>query len=150
VVAQRVSLVRAAEEDWKKVLKFELGSKSKTFAAFENEKDVRKYLRKSNVFFIQVGGKLIGTVSFESEKDKTAYMDGLTISTKYRGKGFGTEAMVLIMEEVKGFKKATKRVHPKNTPALLMYLKYGFEIVRWEDNHYGDGQPRLFLEKILK
>lgn len=149
MAVQKLSLVRANEADWKKVLEFELASKSETYAAFENEKDVRKYLRKSMVFFIKLDKKLIGTASFEPQKD-TAYMDGITIAPEYRGKGLGTKAADLIMEKVKGFKQATKRVHPKNTPALLIYLKCGFKIVRWEDNHYGDGQPRLLLEKTLR
>ncbi len=28
--------------------------------------------------------------------------------------------------------------HPKNTPALKLYLKYGFKIESWKDNYYGD------------
>ncbi len=144
----KVSLVKAEEKDWLKVLEFELGAKSSTYSAFENEKDVRNYLKESNVFFVKAGKNLIGTASFKAEGD-SAYMDGLTISKKYKGKGYGKIAMELIMQKTKGFKKATIRVHPKNTSALIIYLKEGFKVIRWEDNHYGDGEPRLFLEKEL-
>jgi ribosomal protein S18 acetylase RimI-like enzyme len=147
---RRISFVKAKEDDWPKVLQFELAAKSETYSAIENEKDIRAYLKDSNVFFIKLGDALIGTASFKSEKDDSAYLDGLTLLVRYRGSGFGAEAMDLIMEKIKGFKKATIRVHPKNSSALILYLKAGFSIIRWEENHYGDGQPRLFLEKILK
>ncbi len=152
MAAQRVSFVRAGEGDWKNVLRVELDSKSKTYASFVTEKEVRDSFRKSNVFFIKSGEELIGTVSFDPEKDGTVYLANLAILPEHKGKGLGTEAMDLLMEKVEdlGFKKATLRVHPKNTPALLIYLKSGFEIVRWEENSYGDGEPRLFLEKNIK
>lgn len=141
-----LSLVKAQLGDWQKVLEFEQASKSKFFAAMENEKEVKGYLAESEVFLIKAENDFIGTVSFKSEGD-SAYMDGLTIAPQYRGKGFAKLAFSMILEKTKGFKRAYVRVHPKNTSAIIIYLKEGFEITAWENNHYGDGEPRLLMGK---
>jgi len=35
--------------------------------------------------------------------------------------------------------------HPLNTPAILLYLKNGFQITGWKDNYYGDSEPRIIF-----
>jgi ribosomal protein S18 acetylase RimI-like enzyme len=148
MVGKEISLVKATKDDWQKVLGFELAAKSEYFSALENEKDVKNYIEESQVFLVKLGNKIIGTASYKPEKD-SAYLDGLTIAPEYRGNGYSKKAMALLMNKLKGFKKATIRVHPKNTPAVIVYLKDGFKIINWEENHFGDNQPRLFMEKDL-
>ncbi|MEK6958423.1 MAG: GNAT family N-acetyltransferase [archaeon] len=142
----QISLVKAKIEDWQKVLEFEKASKSKFFASLENEKQVKDYLAESQVYLIKLGNEFIGTASFKPEND-SAYMDGLTISSKHQGKGYAKTAMRSIMKKTKDYKRAYLRVHPRNTSAVIIYLKEGFQITGWEDNHFGDGEPRILMEK---
>jgi len=146
---EKISLARARICDWQKVLEFEMESKSRFFVALENGEQVKDYLSKSRVYLVKLGRESIGTVSFKPEGD-SAYMDGLTICQKHRGKGFAKIAMRLIMEKVRCFRRVYIRVHPQSTPAVMIYLKEGFKPVGWEDNHYGDNEPRLVMEKINK
>lgn len=145
----QISLVKAKADDWQKVLEFERESKSRFFAALEDEKGVKGYLKESQVYLVKLGNEFIGTASFKPEND-SAYMDGLTISKKHRGKGYAKTAMRLIMEKAKGYKRAYLRVHPQNISAITVYLKEGFQITGREDNHYGDNEPRLLMEKARK
>jgi ribosomal protein S18 acetylase RimI-like enzyme len=149
MVKEQISLIKAKMDDWQKVLEFEKASKSKFFAALENEKEVKNYLTESQVYFVKLDDNRIGTASYKPEGN-SAYMDGLTISPNQREKGYAKIAMHLIMEKVKGYKRAYLRVHPQSTSAIMVYLKEGFQITEWEDNHYGDNEPRLVMEKISK
>jgi ribosomal protein S18 acetylase RimI-like enzyme len=121
---RKISLVKARAEDWQKVLGFEKASKSKFFSALKTEKEVKEYLAESQV-----------------------YLDGLTISPDQRGKGYAKTVVHLLLGKAKKFKRAYMRVHPENPSVLVILLKEGFKITGWEDNHYGDNEPRLLLEK---
>ncbi|MBU0635560.1 GNAT family N-acetyltransferase [Candidatus Micrarchaeota archaeon] len=144
-----ISLVKAKPDDWSMVLEFERASKSKFFSALETEEEAKNYLAESQVFFVLLGKEAIGTVSYKPEED-SAYMDGLTISPKYRKKGYAKIALHLIMEKAKDYKRAYLRVHPQNSFGVIIYLKEGFRITGWEDNHYGDNEPRLLMEKVTE
>ena len=148
-MVEEIFLVKAKLDDWQKVLEFERSSKSKLFAAWQTEAEVKKYLSNSEVYFIKLGEEFIGTVSFKS-KNTSVEMDGLIVSPLYRGKGYAKFAFNLIMKKVKKFKRAHLKVHPQNTSAVLTYLNEGFQIVGWEENPFGDNEPRLLLEKYLK
>ena len=54
-----------------------------------------------------------------------------------------------LLKEI-GNKKIVLTVHPQNNAALRIYLKLGFVIISWKDNYFGDGEPRLYLEKESK
>lgn len=142
----QISLVKAKINDWQKVLEFETAGKSRLFAALKNEKEVKDYLGESQVYFVMLGEESIGTVSYKPEND-SAYLDSLLINSKHRGKGYAKIALHLIMEKAKDHKRAYLRVHPQNTSAIMVYLKEGFKIIGWEENHYGDNEPRLVMEK---
>ncbi|MDE1873731.1 MAG: GNAT family N-acetyltransferase [Candidatus Micrarchaeota archaeon] len=148
---QKVSFVRASEADWKEVFRVELDLMSKTYASFRTEKEVRDSFKKSNVFLIKSDGELIGTTSYDTGEKGTAYLVSLGILRKHQGQGFGREALDWLLAEVvrTGHKKATLRVHPSNEKAKQMYERRGFKAVRPEENPYGDGEPRLFMEKDL-
>lgn len=133
--------------DWEKVLEFEKIGKSKYFSPYETQKEVKKYLAESNVFLVKLGKKVIGTISYQPEGE-SAYFNGLIISPTERGKGYATKALRLMLNKVKNFKRVYNRVHPQNTSALLTYLKEGFKIISWEENHFGDNEPRLIIEKL--
>ena len=148
-MVEEISLLKAKLADWEKVLSFERESKSKLFAAWQTESEVKKYLVNSEVYFIKVGNDFVGTVSYKPE-NTSVEMNGLIVSPLYRGKGYAKIAFNLIMKKVKKFKKAHLKVHPQNTSGLLTYLNEGFQIIGWAENPYGDNEPRLLLEKNLK
>ena len=75
------------------------------------------------------------------------HFNGLTVVHTHRRKGIASWAIQNILDNIKNKKTINLVVHPKNTAAILVYLKAGFVVDGWKDNFFGDGEPRLSLVK---
>ncbi|MDD5182333.1 MAG: GNAT family N-acetyltransferase [Candidatus Nanoarchaeia archaeon] len=144
----KISLKRAAEKDWENVSFFEKSvSESKYYSAVTKENEVKEYIKKSHVFLILKDNKPVGTISYEMKDKNHAYLDGLTVHPDYQKQGIAKKSIEILMSELKGIRLITLVVHPKNTPAIVLYLKHGFYINGWKDNYFGDGEPRIEMSK---
>ncbi len=106
-----IPLDEIIEEHYKKVLE---GFKNKTFF----------------LFIIEHEGKTIGTVSIniEGEGDDMGRI-GIYLVREYRGKGFGSEAIKLILFysfELLGLRKIVSEVLEYNMASIRMHEKVGF------------------------
>lgn len=119
----------------------------KTYSVFENEEEIKKSIKNEIVYFIEKEGILVGRIAYEIKNKDHAYLSDLVIKPEFQNQGIAREALALILEELKDKKEINLVVHPKNTPALLLYLSSGFIIESWKDNYFGDGEPRLILHK---
>ena len=124
-------------------------------AAFTREFDLRArniqeevdYLKNSEVFLAYDDNRAVGLIGYQLESDK-AEIKTLAVIPEYQNKGIGKQMMTEILSKLKG-KKVNLVTHPKNTSAIILYLKSGFKIYGWKDNYYGDGEPRLMFEQTL-
>ncbi len=133
--------------DWEVLEELEKGANSSLYCACKNEAQTKKYIKESKVYFIMDKDKIIGSISYKTEKNGSRLINGLTVIQEYQNKGAATSAMKKLL--IEGEKQMwTLYVHPGNTPALLIYLRLGFVISKWVDDHFGDGEPRLFLKKV--
>ena len=82
--------------------------------------------------------------------ESLAHVNDLTIKPEYQNQGLGSKGMEFLLDRLKNIPKIELVTHPKNNPAIRLYLKFGFEIEGWKDNFYGDGEPRLILAKVKK
>ncbi len=144
---ENLALQKATNNDWEILATIEKESSSKFFHALTQEKEIKDYIKDSEVFFITLDNQKIGTVSYEKKEKNSIYFNGLTIIKKYRRKGIASWAIENILSNIKNKKTMSLLVHPKNTPAILVYLKAGFSIHGWENDGFGDGEPRLSLIK---
>jgi ribosomal protein S18 acetylase RimI-like enzyme len=136
---------RATENDWRIVLRFEQFADSRLVFAYLKEDEVKRYIQTSNVYLILLDDQPIGDVSYEKKGPDRAYVDGLNVLPEFRGQGHAAKALEWLLKELGTFRTVDLHVHPENSHALVIYLKLGFKIKSWEDNHFGDGQPRLAL-----
>lgn len=136
-------------KDWEQLKFLEEGAASNMFAPCDGEEGYKKYIQGSEVFIIMSADKPIGTISYKNQDDESVLINGLTIMPEHRGKGIAKQAMSQLIDKV-GNKIFVLVVHPGNTPALLIYLRLGFSITQWKDNYFGDGEPRLYLQKKAK
>ncbi len=143
-------LKRATLKDFEEVKKIEKSAASQTYAAYIEEKDLRKFIKNEFVFLIKNGKNTVGGIAYHLRKNGCARMTNLALLPEYRGKGFGTQAIVLLFKKVNKFKKIDLTVHPHNSRAIALYLSLGFVITSWENNYCGDGEPRLILERKIK
>lgn len=143
-----LSYRQATEQDWELVRDLEKAAGSvspRFFLAYNTEQEIKDYLQKCKVFFVVKDNQPIGTVAYTSKGPGYVSVDGLAILPQYAGKGYGTEAMKWVLDQIKDAEKIDLVVHPHNGGAIRIYLKLGFQIEGWKDNYFGDGEPRLKL-----
>lgn len=107
--------------------------------------DTISYLTGCEVYFVYEADKPIGSFSYKDDKNGQIEVLQVAIVPQHQGKGHGKKIVKYLLDLVKG-KPVWLVTHPKNTPAIITYLKSGFVISGWKDNYYGDGQPRLILK----
>lgn len=103
------------------------------------------YLEGCEVYFGYAGNTPVGLVAYKKHLGRVEVKQVLVLP-QFQKKGYGTLLFRHMLETI-GRERIWLVTHPKNTPAILLYLKEGFRISGWHDNYYGDGQPRLLLEK---
>jgi ribosomal-protein-alanine N-acetyltransferase len=121
-------------------------------AAFNRDFDLKSrsvkeetdYLQNSEIYVAYEGVKTIGFIAYEDKQDSVEIIS-LAVIPEYQKKGIGKLLLNQILDGLKG-RKIHLVTHPRNTPAIILYLKLGFEIYGLKENYYGDGQPRLLLK----
>lgn len=86
----------------------------------------------------------IGFLIFE---EKVSYFQiwEFGVLPEYQKRGIGKMLMQKFLKEIKN-KEARLITNPHNSPAVIFYLKQGFEISEWIDNYY-EGKPFILLKR---
>lgn len=105
------------------------------------------YNGKSTFILASDGGETLGFLGFSLETDASIELKIIAIEADKQGQGHGRK-LLHTLETAHPGKKIFLTVHPNNTQGIVFYLKHGFHIRKWIENYYGDGQPRLVLEKF--
>jgi ribosomal protein S18 acetylase RimI-like enzyme len=143
---QEITFRQAEITDWGLLFEMEKAATEKRFYfQLESEDECKEFIAESTVFFLMSGEKPIGIVSYKTEGDVT-HINGLIVLPEYRRQGVAKSAMEKVLSG-SGNRKFSLTVHPDNIPALMLYLRLGFVITRWQDDCFGDGEPRLYLRK---
>lgn len=119
------------------------------YSAMTDRQDAIEEIAKNTVYFIEKDNNIVGNMSYEIKGLKIAYISGLMVSPQFQGQGIGKQAMVAMLKELKdlGMETIELVTHPRNIKALMIYLSLGFELSGWEDNYFGDGEPRVKMIK---
>lgn len=142
-----LSYRKATKNDWETVASLGKSVDDPTYKSITKENEVKDYVAKSEVFIVHLGGRPIGTISYEAKSDKHAYIDGLTVHPRYQRKGYTSNALDWLLGQLKDYQRVDMVTHPQNNTSTRFYLKFGFKIEAWKDNYFGDGEPRLILFK---
>ncbi len=120
------------------------------YSNITDTEEARVEIERTNTFFIVYDKKIVGNISYEKKGPGHIYLSGFIILPEYRGKGVGKEAMKQLLEipEVSSCKLVDLVTHPHNSNAIGLYFSFGFKIVGWKDNFFGDNQPRIIMQKI--
>lgn len=113
----------------------------------KSKDDVTKYLGDAIIYLCYIKGDVVGSFSYKRKKDGSYDFLQMVVLPKYQGKGVGKYMTKKMLEKLKG-KKVYTATHPLNIPAIILYLKNGFQIYGFKDNYYGDGEPRLLLRLL--
>ncbi len=103
------------------------------------------FLRGCDVYMLYESDMPVGFFALKKNGDGIE-LDAIVVIPEKQGKGYGKAMMDKILKLTKG-NIVHLATHPRNTGAIIFYLKFGFEIYGWKDNYFGDGQPRLLLKR---
>ncbi|MGB7604204.1 MAG: GNAT family N-acetyltransferase [Lutisporaceae bacterium] len=113
-------------------------------------------IRHGNVFILKEENRkrIIGLAILmrDWEDIETAYLFDYAIEEEFQGKGLGYHFLVVICKNLKeqGFKRMSLTVDIENTSAINLYRdKMGFEIMKMNEDEYGEGQHRYFMRLDL-
>lgn len=147
---QKTSFNRAINSDWElvqSILQEAKNTSAGLYTADTNKEAVLSLIQESNVYLIIESKIPIGLIVYSMESPEIAHVEELVIRPEYKGKGYGTQAMIWLDGNLKNVKKVVLETHPHNTPAIRLYLKNNFRIEEWKNNFFGDGEPRIILVK---
>jgi ribosomal protein S18 acetylase RimI-like enzyme len=142
-----IILVEAMRADADDYLLLEKKVGGKTYAELRSEKEFLDELKLGKIYLFKTGKKVIGHITCETKDDGSIRLGGFTIAPQYQGKGFGRQTMELILDKIKGAPKIDLVTHPDNHRAVGLYRSLGFQIVGRKENYFGDGEPRIIMEK---
>lgn len=147
---QKITLRRATVEDVDTYLSIEKSvgaGHAKTYSGITNEKEAREEIEKNVVYLIKRDDQTVGSVQYQLEGKDCAHITGLVVNPRFQEQGIGREALTLVLDEFKDVERVDLVTHPHNTPAIMLYLSFGFIIESWKENYFGDGEPRIVLSR---
>lgn len=100
---------------------------------------------KGDIRFVYYNDDLVGYYCWKELSATTGEVSDLAILPKYQKKGFGSEVLKHLTEEMERYNKVKIVVHPNNTGAQITYLKNGFTPKEIIPNYYNDGEPMVIM-----
>lgn len=108
-------------------------------------------IRHGRIYALYYQENIAGAAQFlkDWEEPQKAYLYGVGIKEKYRGKGLGTWFLKTCFEQLKdeGIRRIELTVDPANQSAIRVYQeKIGFQKKEERKNEYGEGEHRIVME----
>lgn len=119
-----------------------------------NEWHLVPLIRHGRVYITRKNQEIVGLIQYMLDWNcpQKAYMVGVSIDAKWRGRGVGTELLKesFIWLQQDNIREVELTVDPQNISAVTLYeKKLGFVITELRDNEYGEGENRLVMKHIL-
>src|SRR3989344_8045074 len=152
-IMKKITLQRATTDDIDIYLAIEKSvgaGRVKTYSGVTNEKEARDEIEENVVYLIKKDDQIVGSIQYQLEGMDRAHITGLVVDPRFQEQGIGREALTQIFDELKDARRIDLVTHPHNTPAIMLYLSFGFVIESWKDDYFGDGEPRIVLSRIKK
>lgn len=109
-----------------------LNANAKGFKKQDPLEDILDELSNPNsaIYVLRVKDKIAASVTVWDRDEETISTENIFCIPKYRGKGYATRVLSEALCEARdrGIKKARLTVYANDTPAILMYLKFGYKI----------------------
>ena len=122
------------------------------FDDFWNYEVLKSELESSNSYFFVAknnSGEIVGFAGIKVILDEADIMN-IVVKKDFRNNGIGS----LLLDNLLKYAKKNNilsimlEVNEKNTPAILLYKKYGFEQISVRKNYYNDDDA-IIMNKIL-
>jgi len=107
---------------------------------------------KSLVYIAEHKSEAVGYFAL-TFRNKIADIDFLSVKKRHHNKGIGTKLLNRMIRLAKKNNKLSKiriAVWAKNLPAIGLYKKFGFSVVRIKRKYYPNGDDKVVMEKMLR
>jgi len=99
------------------------------------------------LYFVEVDGALAATAAWKLREDGSAYLSSIAVDPAFRRRGIARAAMLFLLEEARGCARIDLITHPDNTAAIALYRSLGFAIESRKEDFFGDGEPRVVMQR---
>ena len=117
----------------------------------------------SDVFYVaEVEGKVVGYILTRIEEDHSFFHSGkkvlkghivsIAVREKYRRRGIATNLLLKVLDVLKHNYNASEtylEVRVSNAPAINLYKRLGFTVIKVLPNYYLDGEDAYLMAKEL-
>lgn len=110
----------------------------------KSDKEFLKSLEMLETYIYFYNKKPVGFFSCKL-KNKEVYLEIIAVVKNFKKRGVGKQMVKEFIAIAKG-RRAYIFTNSKNTAAIILYLKLGFEIYNWKEDYLGDGIPRVFFK----
>ncbi len=98
----------------------------------------------------EIDGRIVGYVCGVVRRDGYGHIVSICVDPEFRRRGIGRalmESIERVFREVFGVCRYRLEVRVSNTPAIKLYEKLGFKIVRKLESYYLDGEDAYLMIK---
>lgn len=141
-----ITLVEGGDSDLEPFFALEQKLTGPTYRGETKKEDI--FGENKFFYMVKVGDKTVGQIAYEVQTGNTIYVNVFAIDPEFQGKGFGTEAMKQFLKKVSDYPRIWLVTHPDNG-AVKLYESLGFKITERKENYFGNGTPRLVMEKQI-
>ena len=149
-----MNIKKVTSNDLKKIIEIE----SMVFGKDAFSEKLIKKLIKENLFFLKlekssIKKQLIGFVIVIMDQKDYANIINFLINPKYQNKSYGSFLLNQTILKIKEFDKVKKiilNVNIKNSSAIKLYEKIGFQIIRKINNYYQLKDSAYLMELKFK
>ena len=104
------------------------------------------------VFVLEEDNKIISIIEYMQCFDKKeVFLYGICTLKKYRNQGNANRIMAESEKYLKnkGYNEIYLTADPENEIAITMYKHFGYSIVEYQENEYGEGIHRYLMKKTI-
>lgn len=146
-----VRVIKRNEQSINSILKIEYSAFNKNLL---NKWSLTPYLRYGCVFGLFICESMKGFVIYIRlwDNPNSTYLVETAVEQDSQGNGNGCFLLLQSLQHLKesGFSDVYLTVDPENSRALHIYCdKFGFKLLEYRKNEYGQGYDRLFLQLNL-
>jgi ribosomal protein S18 acetylase RimI-like enzyme len=95
-----------------------------------------------------VGERMVGFIAGDGSRNKKmGWITTVGVIREFRQKGIG-KALLLACEQQMPNQVIQLTVKKSNTPAILMYQKYGYEKIQEWEKYYNGGETGIVMRKV--
>src|SRR3989344_4239833 len=141
-------------EDAKTIAEIEVKSGYRWGESMQKELRIAKKMLKfvSLIYIAEHKSEAVGYFAL-TFRNKIDDIDFLSVKKKYHNKGIGTKLLNHMIRLAKKNNKLSKiriAVWAKNLPAIGLYKKFGFSVVRIKRKYYPNRDDKAVMEKMLR